>query len=93
MAEWYDFSATNASDILMEVRAVKVGDKYIVKSMESTDGSLSWNFLMDGYHFYWCFMGVSLVAFMFTFGLVLVVVGILYKPRRVVEQESSSDEE
>ena len=88
MAEWYDFSATNASDIPMEVR-----DKYIVKSMESTDGKLGWEFLMDGYHFYWCFMGVSLVAFMFTFGLVLVVVGILYKPRRVVEQESSSDEE
>jgi len=93
MAEWYDFSASNASDIPMEVRAVKVGDKYIVKSMESTDGKLGWEFLMDGYHFYWCFLGVSLVACMFMFGLVLVVVGILYKPRRVKSLESSSDEE
>ena len=93
MAEWYDFGAMNASDVPMEVRAVKVGDKYIVKSMKSTDGELGWEFLMDGYHFYWCFVGIGLVSIMFVFGLVLVVVGIMHKPRRVVEQESPSDVE
>ena len=82
MAEWYDFSAMNASDIPMEVRAVKVGDKYIVKSMKSTDGELTWEELMDGYHFYWCFMGISLVVFMILVGLVLVIVGVVHKPHR-----------
>ena len=87
MAEWYDFSAMNASEIPMEVRAVKVGDKYVVKSMKSTDGELSWEFLMDGYHFYWCFLGVGLVSIMIFIGLVLVVVGIFHKPRRVKSEQ------
>ena len=82
LSEWYDFSATNASNVSMEVRAVKVGDKYIVKSMESTEGELSWEFLMDGYHFYWCFLGIGLVAFMFFVGLVLIIVGVIHKPYR-----------
>ena len=87
MAEWYDFSAMNASEIPMEVRAVKVGDKYIVKSMKSTDGELSWEYLMDGYHFYWCFLGVGLVAIMIFIGLVLVLVGIFHKPRRTKSEQ------
>ena len=52
-------------------------------SMESTDGSLSWNFLMDGYHFYWCFMGVSVVAIMLILGIILIFVALVHKPRQV----------
>lgn len=59
----------------MEVCAVKVGDKYIVKSMASSEGELSLEFLMDGYHFYWCFMGLWIVDFMMIIGIVFIFVG------------------
>ncbi|WP_290761316.1 hypothetical protein [Fibrobacter sp. UBA4297] len=83
LAEWYDFSAVNASAVPMEVRAVKVGDKYIVKSMASTEGELSWEFLMDGYHFYWCFMGLAIVGSMLIIGIIFIFVALVHKPRRV----------
>ena len=83
LAEWFDFSESNAGDIPMEVRAVKVGDKFVVKSMASKDGELSWEDLMDGYHFYWCFVGGGLVSLLFVGGLVLVLVGLFRKPRLV----------
>lgn len=82
MAEWFDFSASNASEVPLEIYAVKVGNKYIVKSMASTDGELSWEELSVEYHFYWCFVGLSLVSLMFIGGLVLVLIGIFHKPRR-----------
>lgn len=82
MAEWYDFSAMNASDVSLEVKAVKVGDKFIVKSMASTDGELTWDELAVDYHFYWCFVGFCVVGVMFVGGVLLVLVGILHKPRR-----------
>jgi hypothetical protein len=82
MADWFDFSAANASEIPLEIYAVKVGDKFIVKSMASTDGELSWEELSVDYHFYWCFVGLSLVSLMFIAGLVLVLIGIFHKPRR-----------
>lgn len=88
LAEWFDFSESNASDVPMEVRAVKVGDKFIVKSMASTDGALSWEDLMDGYHFYWCFVGVSIVAFMFILGIILIFVALVHKPRQLNLQDS-----
>ena len=86
LAEWYDFSAANASEIPMEVRAVKVGDKYVVKSMTSTEGTLSWEYLMDEFHFYWCFVGLSLVAFMVVAGVALILVGLVHKPRQLKYQ-------
>ena len=82
MADWFDFSAANASEIPLEIYAVKVGDKFIVKSMASTEGELSWEELSVDYHFYWCFVGLSLVSLMFIAGLVLVLIGIFHKPRR-----------
>ena len=82
MAEWFDFSAMNASEIPLEIYASRVGDKFIVKSMASTDGELSWEELSVDYHFYWCFVGLSLVSLMFIGGLVLVLIGIFHKPRR-----------
>jgi hypothetical protein len=88
LAEWFDFSESNASDVPMEVRAVKVGDKFIVKSMASTDGALTWEDLMDGYHFYWCFVGVSIVAFMFILGIILIFVALVHKPRQLNLQDS-----
>lgn len=93
LSEWYDFSAVNASEIPMEVRAVKVGDKYVVKSMTSTDGELSWEYLMDGYHFYWCFMGVSVVAIMLILGIILIFVALVHKPRQLKFQDSPSGAE
>jgi 4-amino-4-deoxy-L-arabinose transferase-like glycosyltransferase len=81
LAEWFDFSASNASEIPMEVRAIKVGDKFIVKSMASKDGELSWEDLMDGYHFLWCFVGVGLVGCMFGLGLLLIFVALVRWPR------------
>jgi len=86
LAEWYDFSAANASEIPMEVRAVKVGDKYVVKSMTSTEGTLSWEYLMDEFHFYWCFVGLCLVAFMVVAGVALILVGLVHKPRQLKYQ-------
>ena len=86
LAEWYDFSAANASEIPMEVRAVKVGDKYVVKSMTSTEGGLSWEYLMDEFHFYWCFVGFCLVAFMVLVGIALILVGLVHKPRQLKSQ-------
>ena len=86
LAEWYDFSDTNASEVSMEVRAVKIGDKYIVKSMQSSNGALSWEDLMDGYHFYWCFVGVGLVFVMIACGLTLVLIGALHRPHRAKRQ-------
>jgi hypothetical protein len=91
LSEWYDFSEANASEIPMEVRAVKVGDKYVVKSMKSTEGELSWEFLMDGYHFYWCFMGLSLVAILTILGIILIFVALVHKPRRQKSESSPSD--
>ena len=82
MADWFDFSASNASEVPLEIYAVKVGDKYIVKSMASTDGELSWEELSVEYHFYWCFVGLSFVSLMFVGGLILVLIGIFHKPRR-----------
>ena len=93
MAEWYDFSASNASEVPLEIYAVKVGDKFIVKSMASTDGELSWEELSVDYHFYWCFVGLGLVAFMMIVGLVLVVVGIVHKPRPVISPVSVENAE
>ncbi len=86
LAEWYDFSAANASEIPMEVRAVKVGDKYVVKSMTSTEGTLSWEYLMDEFHFYWCFVGLCLVTFMVVAGVALILVGLVHKPRQLKYQ-------
>ncbi len=82
MAEWFDFSAENASEVPLEIYAVKVGDKYIVKSMASTEGELSWEELSVEYHFYWCFVGLSFVSLMFVGGMILVLIGIFHKPRR-----------
>jgi len=93
MAEWYDFSAANASEVPLEIYAVKVGDKFIVKSMASTDGELSWEELSVDYHFYWCFVGLSLIALMMIVGLVLVVVGIVHKPRHVISPVSVENAE
>lgn len=83
MAEWFDFSAVNASEVPLEIYASRVGNKFIVKSMASTDGELSWDELAIDYQFYWCFVGVSVVALMFIGGLVLLLVGILHKTRKV----------
>ena len=91
MAEWYDFSASDASEVPLEIYAVKVGNKFIVKSMASTNGELSWEELTVDYHFYWCFVGLGLVFFMFVFGLTLVIVGIMHKPRHVRPQIPASD--
>lgn len=83
MAEWFDFSAVNASEVPLEIYASRVGNKFIVKSMASTDGELSWDELAIDYQFYCCFVGVSVVALMFIGGLVLLLVGILHKTRKV----------
>ena len=91
MAEWYDFSASDASEVPLEIYAVKVGNKFIVKSMASTNGELSWEELTVDYHFYWCFVGLGLVFFMFVFGLTLVIVGIMHKPRHVKPSIPASD--
>ena len=72
LAAWYDFSAANASEIPLEVRAVKVG--------------LSWEYLMDEFHFYWCFVGFCLVAFMVLVGIALILVGLVHKPRQLKSQ-------
>jgi len=83
MAEWFDFSAVNAAEVPLEIYASRVGNKFIVKSMASTNGALSWDDLAIEYQFYWCFVGVCVVAFMFACGLALVLIGVFRKPRRV----------
>lgn len=87
MAEWFDFSASNASEVPLEIYAARVGDKFIVKSMASTNGELSWDELSIDYQFYCCFVGITLVFLMFCAGLVLILVGLLRKPRHVKRQE------
>lgn len=93
MAEWYDFSASNASEVPLEIYATRVGNKFVVKSMASTDGELSWEELSVDYQFYWCFVGVSAVVVMLIFGLVLVIVGIVHKPKPVVSPISVENAE
>jgi len=83
MAEWFDFSAMNASEIPLEIYASRVGDKFIVKSMASKNGELSWDDLSADYQFYWCFMGVSVVAIMLILGIILIFVALVHKPRQV----------
>ena len=82
-AEWFDFSAMNASEIPLEIYASRVGDKFIVKSMASKNGELSWDDLSADYQFYWCFMGVSVVAIMLILGIILIFVALVHKPRQV----------
>ena len=87
MAEWFDFSAMNASEVPLEIYASRVGGKFIVKSMDSTEGELSWDELSIDYQFYCCFVGLCIVAVMFVGGLVLVLVGVLHKPRQAKRLE------
>ena len=91
MSEWFDFSASNASEVPLEIYATRVGDRFIVKAMASTDGELSWDELSVDYQFHWCFVGVSIVAVMMIIGLLLLVVGIVHKPRHVKPQIPASD--
>ena len=81
MAEWFDFSAMNASEVPLEIYASRVGNKFVVKSMASTNGELSWDELSIEYQFYWCFIGLCIVGLMFVGGLTFVLVGVFRKPR------------
>lgn len=73
----------------MGVSGVKVGDKYIVKFMASSESELSLEFLMDGNHFYWFFIRLCIVGFMVVIGIIIIFIALVHKSRRVVPVSSS----
>lgn len=61
MSDWFNFAAKNANDIPLEISAVRLGNKYIVKSLASTYGNLDWLDL-SAYHLFWSLVVLGIIS-------------------------------
>lgn len=82
MSDWFNFAARNASDVPLEISAVRISsDRYIVKSMASTYGDLDWETVGE-YHVYYSLVGLGIVLVAFIGWLVFVLLAIYATMKR-----------
>lgn len=63
MAEWYSFAAMDAGDIPLQITAVRVkSNLFVVHSISSMDGELSFDELVMDYQVYYAFIGCGIVG-------------------------------
>ncbi|OWV04964.1 hypothetical protein B7993_09850 [Fibrobacter sp. UWH3] len=80
MAEWYSFAAMDAGDIPLQITAVRVkSNLFVVHSISSMDGELSFDELVMDYQVYYAFIGCGIVGAMALAALVLLIMWLVKK--------------
>ena len=62
MSEWFNFAAVNVGEVPLEISAVRLSDnRFIVKSLASTDGKLDWEEVTE-YHLLYSLIVLGIVG-------------------------------
>lgn len=82
MSEWFSFAAMNAGDIPLQISASRVKDNlFVVHSLASSGGELTFDELVMDYQVYYGFIGCFIVGSMVLLSLVLFILWIVKKRR------------
>lgn len=79
MSDWFSFAAKNANEIPLEIYAAKVGNRFIVHSLASTNGEVDFDTLVMDYQVYCGFIFCVIILLMLLISFVLLVFWLLKK--------------
>jgi len=80
MSDWFSFAAVNAGDVSLQITATRArSNLFVVHSISSMDGEMSFDELVMDYQVYYAFVGSVLVGAMVLFSLVLLILWFVEK--------------
>lgn len=83
MSSWYSFAAQNASEIPLEISAVRVSaNTFVVHSISTNEGELDFDDLVIDYQVYYAFIGCILVLATMLLSLILFIIWLV-KVRKI----------